>query len=63
MDNIKFVELPEINPKTNKPPVFFICSFCGAIVASRKPHILWHRRIEQNTILPYWNGVDDGDLK
>lgn len=62
MKDPRFVEIPEINPKTGKSPVFFICSVCGAIVASRKPHILWHRKHDDNLTFPYWEGIDDGDL-
>lgn len=40
----KFVEVPRINPKTDKPPVLYICSICGAVVGSRRLHVDFHDR-------------------
>lgn len=58
-----FKELPEINPKTNEKTKLFACLRCGAITATRKLHIIWHRDLNsQNSSMPFWEGVDDLEL-
>lgn len=58
----KFIELPSINPKTNEPPVHYVCTVCGSLVVSRKKHLQWHKNVDSNSSMssyPFWEGVDD----
>lgn len=41
-DRPSYKAVPPINPKTNEPVTFYVCTLCGAAVISRKLHSKWH---------------------
>lgn len=58
---MKFREIPNVNPKNNKPVVYYACSACGAAVINRNIHIQWHKHINNHRTFPFWEGIDDNN--
>lgn len=46
-DNSRFLEIPEINPKTQERPKLFLCRECGAAVGNRRVHLVWHKKLDE----------------
>lgn len=44
---VVFKKVPEKNPKTNEPVMFYMCSLCGAVVVNRRIHEQWHDSIQK----------------